>query len=167
MGTVHLTSGHHGLYFHGGDTDFPRRVQLHYSLLARPIYNSGGRTKAEISGGTAQVIRAALQGLMDLDGYDAAVSYHVVLEGGVPHIALPHRVWGEITRGSPKNVVVKFSHDSRYQNRPFFTQLEWLEEECPPNVREMEEVEYQQLCDRWPAERWRAFFERRIEDALA
>lgn len=152
MGTVHLTSGHHGLYIREAKQDLERRVLLDAELLARPIFNGGKLAK------TDGVTRAALQALMDLRGFNAAVSYHVGLEGDGRRIVMPKRVWGEITLTAPDDVVLGFSHDTRFQNRPFYNLLEWLEDDYPDD--EMSEDEFKKFCLGWSsAERWRNYFE--------
>lgn len=157
MGTVHLTNGHHGLYIRNSETDFEKRVLLDSEMLSRPIYN--GSTVVQES--TTSLIRGALQGLMDLTGFNAAVSYCVVKQEGVPHLMIPHRIWGEITLDNPKDVVLAFSHDSRRDNYPYSALIQWLEEEYPD--RHMSSDEYNQFCSIWSSpEKWRQVFENRI-----
>ncbi|CAN5730242.1 hypothetical protein BH11PAT2_BH11PAT2_06920 [soil metagenome] len=158
MGTVHLTQGHHGLYIRSPGTDPNMRILLTPELLARPIYNQVGKIANELTHG---VVRGALQALLDLPNFDAAVSFCVVKRDDVPHIVLPHREWSEITFASPENVVVKFSHDSRKDNRAFYHLLEWLEEEYPDG--ELSEEDFDQFVRAWSSvSRWRSFFESRI-----
>ena len=164
MGTVHLTGSHHGLTIRQRNVDLEERVLLTDELLARPILDS---RRAPM--GIAimdRVIRAALQGLRDLRGFNAAVSYGVVVIDSVGHIVHPRRVWGEITLGSPKDVVVGFSHDTRYENHPFVSLLQWLEEESPGG--QLNDAQLARFCEKWSsAERWRMFFEARIRREVA
>ena len=118
MGTVYLTGNHQGLFIREQKVDVASRVELNADLLARPILRQGGEVIRDLD---ASMIRGALQGLMDLAGFDAAVSCKVIEIGGVQHIALLHRVWCEITLRDPSNVVVAFTHDSRYDNFAFVT----------------------------------------------
>ncbi len=155
MGTVHLTNGHHGLYIRNGKIDLERRVLLTPELLERPIFIRGDRWGSPMQ----DVIRGALQGLMDLKGFNAAVSYSTIEHDGIPHITTPKRVWGEISLESPEKIALGFSHDSRYSNKPFTSLLQWLEEEYPDQQLPYEE--YKQFCFGWvSAEKWREFFER-------
>jgi hypothetical protein len=157
MGTVHLTNGHHGLYISHDKVDLSSRVVLDAELLARPILNG----QQPLVRPTQHVIRAALQGLMDLHGFDAAISYGVVEKEGVSHIQIPHRVWGEITLETPENVIVGFSHDTRYENSPYYNLLQWLEKKYPED--ELSYEEFGRFCLEWSStERWRKFFEARI-----
>ncbi|HEY0010735.1 MAG TPA: hypothetical protein VGB97_02355 [Candidatus Paceibacterota bacterium] len=156
MGTVHLTNGHHGLYIRHNSVDLDMRVLLDEEMLARPIYNGEHLYTAPCQ----HAIRGALQALMELPGFNAAVSFGVVERDGIQHIAIPRRVWGEITL-SPSNVVVGFSHDSRYENHPYSSLLQWLEEDYPSG--ELTDTEFEQFCLGWASpERWRRFFEHRI-----
>jgi hypothetical protein len=161
MGTVHLTNGHHGLYIRGNQTDVVARprITLDRELMARPILN---REDEPYLSPVHDVVRAALWGLMELSGFDAAVSFRVVEKTDGFHIALPHRVWGEITLGTPDNVIVGFSHDTRYENKPFGRNLlEWLEDGYTAGESSMEE--YERFCLRWSySEKWLTFFEGRI-----
>lgn len=158
MGTVHLTRGHHHLYIRDQEISFSNRVLLSSELLARPIMGVG--PVAPLKETTQNMIRAALQALMDLPKFNAAVSYGLVEKGGI-HIIVPSREWGEITLGFPYNVVVGFSHDTRHQNLPFRKIWQWLEEEGP--AYELSEEEFARFAEGWssPA-RWRNFFENRI-----
>lgn len=159
MGTVHLAHGHNNLYARAraNQVDLSKRVLLDAELLARPICNNGCPMTSE----TPKVMRAALQALMDLRGFDAAVSYGVCELRGVPHIALPHRVWGEITLGSPENVIAAFTHDTRRDNSPFFVQLQWLEGEYPAG--ELSGEGYADFCEEWSSSlRWKKLFLDRI-----
>ena len=157
MGTVHLTNGHHELYIRDKSANFERRVLLTPEMLNRPIFNG---IKPSTSPST-DVIRGALQGLLDLPGFNAAVSYRVVERDGVHHIAMPKRVWGEITLTTPQDVVVGFSHDSGYDNRPYSSLLDWLEDEFPNT--ELSNAEFERFCQKWSsAARWRDFFKYRI-----
>ena len=158
MGTVHLTNGHHGLYIRSEKIDLERRVILTREMLERPIFIRGDRWGSPMQ----DVIRGALQGLMDLKGFNAAVSYGTIEHDGIPHITTPKRVWGEISLESPEKIALGFSHDSRYSNHPFNTLLQWLEEEYPDQQLPYEE--YKQFCFGWVSpEKWREFFERRIQ----
>ena len=162
MGTVHLTNGHHGLYIRNAAIDPSRRVILDNELLARPLLIKKGHALVDSYCG---LIRGALRGLMDLTGFDAAVSFHVIDVGGVPHIMFPHREWGEITYGSPSNVIVAFSHDTRCENSPFRHVSQWLEEQGPHEG--FVQDDWERLNRDWSsAERWRGFFERRIQRAI-
>ncbi|MDB5190351.1 MAG: hypothetical protein JWN49_677 [Parcubacteria group bacterium] len=158
MATVHLTQGHHGLYIRHSDTDLRKRIVLTSELLARPIL---GPNLLPAPGVIQGVIRCALQALLDLPTFDAAVSYVVAQKEGVPHLALPYREWGEITFGSPETVIVGFSHDSREPGLAFQGVLEWLEEKFPN--RNLGEEEFTKFARGWvSAARWRNFFEARI-----
>jgi len=166
MGIVHLTNSHHELYIHNKEPNLGQRVVMDAELLARPILSSviGNPPLGDYG---QKMVRNALRGLLEMRGFNAAVSYQVVEKEGVPYIALPKRVWGEITLGSPCNIVVGFSHDKRYDNRPFFTLVQWLEEEGPGG--ELSEEEFFQFVNEWHSSRWREFFEsrvRRAHDAL-
>lgn len=158
MGTVHLTHSHHGLYIHPRpDVHLEERILLEPELLTRPIYNGPDQLKAPIR----QVIHAALQGLMDLRDFNAAISYRVVEKDGLPHLAIPHRVWGEITLGAPDNVALGFSHDSRPGNAAYGSVLDWLEQERPEE--RLSNEEFAQFCMGWmSSERWRCLFEARL-----
>ncbi len=157
MGTVHLTRGHHGLYCWKSTVDRDKWTVLEQAMLSRPVcYLSQDYNTPAVP-----VIRAALRALLDLPGFDAAVSYNVIERDQKPHIALPHRVWGEISLGSPENVVLSFSHDSRFENRPFSSQLHWLEE-MP--LYELSDEDYKAFCQQWSStERWLTFFQMRIQ----
>jgi hypothetical protein len=160
MGTVHLTNGHHGLYIREPQTEtsLSRRIALTPEILARPIVGwQGDPIKSEAQG----MIRAALQALMDMPGFNAAVSFCAKDVGGVLHLMLPHREWGEITLGTPDNVVVGFSHDTRVYNAPFYRLLQWLEEDYPGG--ELSEEDFAQFAKKWSSvEQWTLFFEARI-----
>jgi hypothetical protein len=161
MGTVHLTSSHHGLYIRNNTVDLEKRVVLDAEMLMRPIFNGEHPNTSP----TQHVIRGALQGLMDLPGFNAAISYRVIERDGVPHIAIPKRVWGEVTLETSENVVLGFSHDSRYDNRPYSSLLQWLEEDEPSG--ELNDDEFERFCLEWSsAEKWRNFFEARIRRQL-
>lgn len=161
MGTVHLTNSHHGLYIRSDNVDLEKRVPLDEAMLERTIYNGDHPYTAP----SQYVIRGALRALMDLPGFDAAISYRVVEHEGVPHIAIPKRVWAEITLGTPDNVVLGFSHDSRYENRPYASLLQWLEEDYPSF--ELTDNEFEQFCQDWSSvERWRKLFETRIQQKI-
>jgi len=163
MGTVHLTNGHHGLCIREKEIDLSRRVLLTPELLARPIVTFG-RSPRLLNEINQKTIRNALQGLMDLRGFNAAVSHDALEVNGVLHIASPHREWGEITLGTPENVIVGFSHDSRHHNKPFYNILEWLEEDYPNG--KLSDEEFAQFVESWTNERWRNFFEGRIWSAI-
>ncbi|MCB9818949.1 hypothetical protein H6788_02090 [Candidatus Nomurabacteria bacterium] len=158
MGTVHLTNGHHGLYISNDKIDLKQRVLLTQAMLERPIFIRGERWGSPMQ----DVIRGALQGLMDLKGFNAAVSYLTVEHDGVLHISTPKRVWCEISLETPWEIALGFSHDSRYRNHPFTTLLQWLEEEYPAG--ELPYNEFKQFCFGWVSpEKWREFFEHRIQ----
>ncbi|MDB5245598.1 MAG: hypothetical protein JWN90_703 [Parcubacteria group bacterium] len=159
MGIVHLTQGHHGLHIRNSKTDLSKRILLTSELLARPIL--AGCELLPVSPLEQGMIRCALQGLMDLSSFDAAVSYIVTQKGGIPHLAFPKRQWAEITLGSPDNVVAKFSHDSRMDNYPFYHLLDWLEEEYPDP--ELCPDDFAEFAHGWfSPPRWRDFFESRL-----
>lgn len=155
MGTVHLTNGHHGLFCHGTDIALESRVLLDEAMLSRPIlYLSQPYMSPR-----APVIQAALRGLLDLRGFDAAVAYRVVEIDGVSHIALPHREWAEISLEKPQNVILTFSHDSRFNNRPYASVHHWLEK-APPHLGD---AEFEQFCLEWSSpEKWLQFFQDRL-----
>lgn len=158
MGTVHLTSSHHRLHIHERpEVNLEERIVLDADLLMRPIYNG----REPYMNPARHTTRAALQGLMDLNGFNAAVSYGVIDVGGVPYIQMPKRAWGEITLGTPDNVVLGFSHDTRRGNFAFRSVSQWLEEEFPDGY--LDDDAYENFCLSWSsAEKWRRFFEARI-----
>ncbi|MEX0913049.1 MAG: hypothetical protein WDZ56_00805 [Candidatus Paceibacterota bacterium] len=161
MGTVHLTGSHHGLYLTNNKVDLKQRVLLTPEMLVRPIYNGDHPNTSQ----TQHVIRGALQGLMDLSGFNAAISYRAVERDGVPHLATPKRVWGEITLETPRDIVLGFSHDSRYLNHPYSSLLQWLEEDYPSGA--LTSNEFAEFCLGWASpERWRQLFEDRIQQKV-
>ncbi len=100
-----------------------------------------------------------LRGLLDLEGFNSAVSLHYV-EEGKPYLRLPHRMWGEISLGLPYNLVATFSHDSRESNEPFVSLYQWLEELCLPdlNVEAFHAFEVE-----WSdATKWHEFFKMKL-----
>lgn len=164
MGTVHLTNGHHGLCIRGEvrDSDLETRILLNDELLERPVIHTRG---LPLDQQNQNVTRSALRGLMELNGFNAAVSYAVVTYDGALHIASPHRVWGEITLAGPREVIVPFSHDSRFENRPFTLQLEWLEGEYPAGT--LSESDFARFCRSWSSsEKWTQLFQDRIRRVM-
>jgi len=158
MGTAHLTNGHHGL----DPKNLDKWVSLTSGLLARPIFYSNGKLVQELHQG---MIRGALQGLLELEGFNAAVSYGVTDDK--LHIEVPHRVWGKVFIGTPdnKNEVVRFTHDSRHDNYPFHILAQWLEEHCPD--QDITDEARDRFVREWSSsQKWRLFFESRIRRSL-
>ncbi len=166
MGTVHCTQGHHGLYCGSDKPDLSQRVLLSPELIDAPIMSSGSDMKLARAS-RASMIRGALRGLQMLKGFDAAVSLITKVDKNVgPYLLIPHRMWGEISLGDPANVVVTFSHDSRYANEPFVAIYQWLEE-LSPDARVADEV-FCAFEREWSSpQKWHAFFESRIRRHVA
>ena len=157
MGTVQLTRDHHNLR---EQQNMERWVLLTPELLARPIVVSAGKPIPKLHQGMA---RGALQGLLDLQGFNAAVSYGVTDDGR--NITVPNRVWGTISAGTPGGTVANFSHDSRHKNRPFRILIQWLEEHCLG--KDETSQAYNRFLTEWSSsEKWRLLFESRIRRNL-
>ncbi len=160
MGTVHLTNGHHGLKIRTPETDPAQRILLTREILKRSFVSYDGQLVGPHP--YYNVVRGALQALMDLPGFDAAVSHHTILVKNQQHIYLPDREWGEITLGTPDNVVLGFSHDSRESNSPFDSLSEWLEEKGPGNKPSKAQLD--RFYTEWSSpEKWLAFFKERLQ----
>ena len=160
MGTVYLTSGHHGLICHVPEADLGRRIVLSPEWLERPVMTTS------VAWGSydnkRQHARAALLALLSLRGIDAAVSYEVAM-GMCPQLRQPKRVWAELTIGGPTNVVLKFTHDTRQENAPFRELYQWLEDHYNPHGTPEQDVRFQ---DDWSdPERWKIFFKLRLKQA--
>ena len=160
MGTVHLTHGHHGLFCSENDIDLEKRLLLTRDMLGMPIYVQEG-SLATIRDSRAKMIWAALEGLMLLEGFDAAVAFDYGTKDEL-YFMLPCRMWGEITLGEPNNLVVVFSHDTREANAPFRSLYQWLEAHCPDNVQD--DDEFFAFEAQWhDPEKWHQIYRSRIE----
>ncbi len=157
MGTVHLTSGHHGLFIREPNADLSRRVKLDPTWLERPILLPGGSPAPEVY---QKFAKAALRALLALP-VDAAISYGLAgLEN--PCLQEPKRVWGELTLGDPKNVIVAFSHDTRKANVPYTHLANWTE---GPFDHPMPEEILEGVMGGWNQVKWKSFFLRRLKSA--
>ncbi len=161
MGTVHFTQGHHGLFSTGGQPDTTRWVLLTEELLNVPIARN-----LEVRQSHANMIRASLLALQSLGEFNAAVSMITCVDEGKMHLIIPHRTWGEISFGSPSNVMVRFSHDSREANEPFVSIYQWLEDLCPP--RGVDDETFFEFEDKWSDPlKWKHFFMGRIKKKIS
>ncbi|MEM9336836.1 MAG: hypothetical protein AAGA35_03205 [Patescibacteria group bacterium] len=160
MGTVHLTHGHHGLFCRKNDIDLEKRLLLTSDMVGMPIYVQEGSPKT-IRDSRAKMVWAALEGLMLLEGFDAAVAFDYGTKDEL-YFMLPYRMWGEITLGEPDNLVVVFSHDTREANSPFRSLYQWLEEHCPDDVED-DEVFFAFEAQWRDPEKWHQFYRSRIE----
>ncbi len=157
MGTVHLTNGHHGLICRNKDCHLDRRHVLTEQMLDLQIMLSRDNILRSERG---SIVRAALHALLNLKGFDSAISLGYS-DSPKPSLIIPKRVWGEITHiGKPRKLVVIFSHDSRKGNAPFYSLEQWLEDNQPKDSTDTEYSKFEKLWS--DASMWDMFFKSRI-----
>lgn len=126
--------------------------------LRRSFVSCSGKT---VDSQWNAVYVSALRALQQLDGFVSAVSFQV-LEDKKDCIQLTKRDWGQIYLANSNKCVVSFSHDTRYENKPFYGLLEWLEDPQFDNNN----VTPEQLHQYSNVEIWRKFFIGRIESVI-
>lgn len=136
MSRVYLIPNHH-------EFENPKqRIELTEEMLSWPIvwkYNPNGQV-AELT------YKNALKALLKLGQFDVILCLEVNQEEKI--FNPPHRCWGSILLDDQS--VIGFSHDTRYDNKPFVTLTEWPE------------IEYEAvLC--WTTQKWKRFFIKRIK----
>ncbi len=164
MGTVHFTQGHHGLYSADGNPDINRWFLFTEDLTNIAVVRDRNGTTVRDS--YSKMIRAALRALRSLGDFNAAVSLIYDQTEVGERLLIPHRTWGEISFGSPSNVIVRFSHDSRKVNEPFVSLYQWLEDLCPP--RGVDDETFFEFEDKWSDPlKWKHFFMGRIKKKIS
>jgi hypothetical protein len=149
MGTVYLTGSHHGLYCRSKEPNLDERIRLDPSILQWIAVTGDGDLH---SPHVSSMILAALRALVSLKGFDSAISLSICDTEVHKSVQTTGRVWGELFFDEPSNVILSFSHDTRYHNYPFCHLEQWLE-------GEYNEANPQEWHD---AERWLSFFHKRI-----
>lgn len=144
--SVFLVPNHHTL---GQKTE---KMELTEEMLSWPMRQTND-IENEFSTGWQEVIemtyKNALRALVKLSSFDSEFCIQVDLEKQILFPA--HRCWCLIFLN--QEVVVSFSHDTRYDNAPFRSVFDW------PEIND-----WQDLAS-WDVDQWKTFFVERITKA--
>lgn len=138
MSRVFLIANHHDL---GIKT---RRVELKEEMWSWPIYAHRGVRKQP----TDLVYKNALRALTELGPFNSEFCIEVDLPNQILRFA--DRCWGAIWLN--EEVIVHFSHDTRYDNSPFRSLIEWPE------------MDNDKVVKGWTSDQWKIFFVHRIKN---
>jgi hypothetical protein len=133
-------------------------------MLQWPIVNCEGVVVHSIDTG---IYRKALEALTHITPFETMISIGV--DQANKRLILVRRTWGEIFIN--REHVLKFSHDSRVDNRPYCSLAEWPElDSGKPYVTEKEwKVEKMAILEKlagWSVEEWKHFFYSKIKDKV-
>jgi hypothetical protein len=144
-----LVPDHHDL-----QEDKPAFVLFSMEMLEWPVKKHFEGPESSI--GHVTIIRKALEALASLYPFNARISLGVHISGGIKYLYFPKRVWGEIYLDD--KCVLTFSHDTRYDNAPFYSIVEWPELKSDSCSWELTIA----VISEWTVEDWRAFFRERL-----
>ncbi len=154
MGTVDLCGYHQNL------DDKTKYRPLTNKLLANRILNQHNE---RMKHSRMQMLKAMLRALVDLQGIDAVVSLYVDWGPNGEHLKGEGRLWGKLSLTETGVEILRFSHDTRYDNHPFQTLYQWLEDEWPADMS-WEHPDYSRECEKWyNTDKWKSFFRQRLE----
>jgi len=152
--SVLLVPSHHSFYSGNffalkDKKDIPdNAIELTEEMLSWPQYGHNGELPDE---SLVNVYKNALEALLNIPPFDAQVSIWADIER--KHICrTAKRIWGIIYLGD--QTIVSFSHDTRYNNCPFYGLLEWTEQ--------VDDDESLEKVKRWSVDQWKTFFYSRI-----
>jgi hypothetical protein len=117
-------------------------------LLTEEMFQWPYKFQTRPDGNLPKILVNALTALLGLKSFDSEICVYVNLEE--KWLGPTHRCWGRIYLD--KTLVVCFSHDTRKENSPFYTLIEWpeLDESEDENVKA------------WTSDQWRQLFISRI-----
>lgn len=118
---------HDGRLFHANNRaqDYSKGgTLLTEEMLEWPMYRFYGGEKITDKEMLA-IYKSVLSALAGLKGFFSAVSIWANVEN--KYLAPTHRDWGQIYDLKSWELVANFSHDTRYENCPFSSVLEWPE----------------------------------------
>jgi hypothetical protein len=133
-------------------------VRLTDEMLTRPVIGRNGNL---MEPRWQNVYTAALGGMMWRSSkFTWAVSLNAITHDGDTRIsATAHREWGWLMLSETGDVVCRFSHDTRYDNRPFYGLLEWLQIDISIDSPQFGD----QLAEWSDADTWADFFTATVE----